>query len=51
MTKKKSFPHPEQKPQSDDAGFDPEELNRADLTDELEDLKKRREDGKNASAR
>lgn len=36
----------EQKPQSDDAGFDPEELNRADLTDELEDLKKRREDGK-----
>ncbi|MFQ9805588.1 MAG: hypothetical protein ACLR07_03335 [Christensenellales bacterium] len=41
----------EQKPQSDDAGFDPEELNRADLTDELEDLKKRREDGKNASAR
>ena len=30
----------EQKPQSDDAGFDPEELNRADLTDELEDLKK-----------
>ena len=36
----------EQTPQSDDAGFDTEELNRADLTDELEDLKKRREDGK-----
>ena len=36
----------EQQPQSADAGFDPEELNRADLTDELEDLKKRREDGK-----
>ena len=27
-------------------GFDPEELDRAQLTDELEDLKKRREDGK-----
>ena len=37
----------EQKPQDEEtAGFDPEKLDRADLTDELEDLKKRREQGK-----
>ena len=34
-----------------ESSFDPEELDRAQLTDELEDLKKRREDGKSAFVR